>query len=279
MKQNGWKEHLRQQMSFLIGLPALMWQTFFFYVPISFIVFLSFSALSNFVPFLSVIYARVIIRSLCLAVVTAVGCFIVAYPLMYSITQRVSWIKQTLLFLIIVPFWTNFLLHILAWFFVLEPRGVVNTLLLKIGIIHQPVQFLNGFFAVSLMMLYYYLPFMALPIYSSLERFDRRFFEASYDLGATWWHTMRHVVMPLTLPGIRAGFFLVFVPAFGEFAIPELLGGDKIWFVGSVVSQYMLGMSTFSLGAAFTLISCCTLICATVIMHKCIDIIFIPRTK
>jgi ABC-type spermidine/putrescine transport system permease subunit I len=118
------------------------------------------------------------------------------------------------------------------------------------------------------MMVYYYLPFMVLPIYSPLERFDFKLIEASLDLGASWMTTLRKILLPLTLGGIRAGFFLVYIPSFAEFAIPELMGGDKYMFVGSVVSHYILGDQTGSLGAAFTVIACLALLISTVLLYK-----------
>jgi spermidine/putrescine transport system permease protein len=120
------------------------------------------------------------------------------------------------------------------------------------------------------MMVYYYLPFMALPLYAILERFDQRLIEASLDLGATWWQTFYKIMIPLTMPGILSGFLLVFVPSFAEFAIPELLGGDKRMFVGTVVSYEVLGGSTMAQGAAFTLLSVSILMGATVILYWCI---------
>ena len=116
-------------------------------------------------------------------------------------------------------------------------------------------------------MVYYYLPFMILPIYSSLERFNMSLIEASFDLGASWWQTFRRVMLPLTMRGMRAGFFLVYIPSFGEFAIPELMGGDKQMFVGNVVSQYILAEGTGSLGAAFTVVSAIILLATAIFFY------------
>ncbi|MBM3194958.1 MAG: ABC transporter permease subunit, partial [Chlamydiae bacterium] len=128
--------------------------------------------------------------------------------------------------------------------------------------------FLNTGFAVHLMMVYYYLPFMTLPIYSSLEKFDPTLIEASMDLGATKIQTFRRVVLPVLMPAIRTGFFLVFIPAFGEFVIPELMGGDKFMFVGSVVSQFILGEKTAPIGIAFTVLSGIILLFASFLLYK-----------
>ena len=188
-------------------------------------------------------------------------------------------IKILLLFLLIIPFWTNFLLHVYAWFFVLEREGFLNNLLKVMGLIQEPIHFMNSMFATMVMMVYYYLPFMVLPIYSSLEKFDCKLLEASVDLGASSLETLRHIMLPLSLTGIRAGFFLVYIPSFGEFAIPELMGGDKQMFVGSVVARYMLGDETGSLGAAFTVVSCTVLLASSILLYFLIQKMLTPRSS
>lgn len=251
---------------FAIGIPALVWQVIFFYIPLLFIVFSSIVQVSvrgefegftlrHIRLFLTPVYLKVIFSSLLLAFANALICFLIAYPLAYFLAFIGKRYKNLFLFLLIVPFWTNFLLHVYAWFFVLERHGFLNNILLSLGIIQAPIHFLNSLFAIMVMMVYYYLPFMVLPIYASLERFNFSLIEASLDLGASWFATFRRILLPLTLQGIRAGFFLVFIPSFGEFAIPELMGGDRKIFVGNVVSQYILSEGTGSLGAAFTLVS------------------------
>lgn len=255
------------EFSFALGVPALIWQVLFFYVPLCLIVCSSFLAISDLgkiegftlekiLTFFHPTYLRVIFSSVLLGLSTAFFCVCIAYPLAYFMAFRGKKIKNFLLFLLIVPFWTNFLLHVYAWFFVLEREGFINNLLRTIGLIQSPISFLNSIFATMLMMVYYYLPFMVLPIYSSLEKFDYRLIETSVDLGASWLQTLRQIILPLSIGGIRAGFFLVYIPSFGEFAIPELMGGDKQMFVGSVVARYILGDQTGSLGAAFTVVSC-----------------------
>ncbi|MGE5196136.1 MAG: ABC transporter permease [Anaerolineae bacterium] len=254
------------EIPFAIGIPALVWQVLFFYIPLLFIVcssVIEVSANGNFAGitfeklflFFRPTYLKVIVSSLLLALSNAVICLLIAYPVAYFITFTAKRFKNLLLFLLIVPFWTNFLLHVYAWFFVLEKEGFLNQILKSLHMIQEPFHFLNSLFATMIMMVYYYLPFMLLPIYSSLERFDYRLIEASLDLGASWLQTLRRIMIPLTIRAIRSGFFLVYIPSFGEFAIPELMGGDKQMFVGSVVSHYILGEQTGSYGAAFTVVS------------------------
>lgn len=243
---------------FFLGIPGIIWQLLFFYLPLLFILGLSISGSQYghyFSPFFTGSYAGIIIRSLLLALGNGIVCTLVAYPLAYFLAFRAGRLKYLFLFLVILPFWNNFLLHIAAWIFVLDQQGVVNTLLMGIGLIKEPLHILNSPLAVGIMMVYFYLPFMVLPLYATLERFDRRLLEASADLGASWWQTMRNIVLPLSMSGIRSGFFLVFIPSFGEFAIPEFMGGDKKLYVGSLVSHLLLGNQTMASGAAFTVIS------------------------
>lgn len=269
---------IKQESPFAIGSPALIWQIIFFYLPLLLTMVSSIFILSeeegmhgltfkNFAPLFSRPHLLVIFNSIALALLTAFCSLLIAYPLAHFIAFKGKRYKTLMLFFLIVPFWTNFLLHIYAWFFVLEREGFLNTLLKKIGLIHEPIHFLNSLFAVILMMIYCYLPFMVLPIFSTLERFDRRLLEASNDLGASWKKTFKTVMLPLTLPAVRAGFFLVFIPAFGEFIIPELMGGDKKYFVGNVVSQYVLGDETGGIGAAFMVLSCLALLLAVACIY------------
>ncbi len=274
MKNKNFTSHL----PFSFGMPAVIWQIVFFYLPLLFIVVSSILKVSDLGViegitfeklwiFFSPIYLGVIGSSFLLALSNAVLCLFIAYPIAYFLAFTSHKFKNLFLFLLIVPFWTNFLLHVYAWFFVLEKEGFLNNLLRFLGIIDEPIHFLNSMFAIMIMMVYYYLPFMLLPIYSSLERLDRRLIEASMDLGAGWSHTFRRILLPLTLSGVRGGFFLVYIPSFAEFAIPELMGGDKQMFVGSVVSHYILGEETGSLGAAFTVVSCAALLVSVVILY------------
>ena len=270
------------ELPFTIGAPAMIWQVLFFYLPLVILAIssvLEFSELDVFKGFtfqkiaffLRPLYLKVILSSFILALSNAILCLLIAYPLAYFLAFIGKRYKNFFLFLLIVPFWTNFLLHIYAWFFVLEKKGFLNNMLVKIGFISEPLQLLNTPFAIMIMMVYYYLPFMVMPLYSSLEKMDLRLVEASLDLGATWGQTLRRVMLPLTKRGLKAGFFLVYIPSFGEFAIPELMGGDKLMFVGTVVSNYILGDETGSLGAAFTLVASLLLLSSAIVLYWIID--------
>jgi spermidine/putrescine transport system permease protein len=261
---------------FFIGIPAIVWQCLFFYIPLVIMIVTSFIhktpenslrlfSFEKISYFFTPLYLQVIAISFLLAITTTLLCFLIGYPLAYCIAFSKKKTKNLLLFLLLIPFWTNFLLHVYAWFYVLEKHGFLNTLLHQFNI--KPLLLLNSPFAIIIMMVYYYLPFMVLPIYSSLEKFNTNLIEASLDLGASWLQTFRRVILPMTMHAIRAGFFLVYIPAFGEFAIPSLMGGDKIMVVGSVVSEFMLSEGTGSLGAAFMVISCSLLLFSAIIFN------------
>lgn len=253
----------RKHITFACGSLAFLWQVIFFYVPLALVLLTGFSGetwSAGFLPFLNYTYVRVLARSVVMALGTSFMCLLIGYPIAYFLVFHAGVLRNLLLFLIMLPFWTNFLLHICAWFFVLDYNGVFNQALLRWGLIKAPLHILNTYAAIAFVMVYFYLPFMILPLYATLERFDKRLLEASLDLGATWLQTIRHVLIPLTLSGIRVGFLLVCIPAFGEFVIPYFMGGDRTMFAGSVISHFILKTESGVEGAAFTLLSSLVLV-------------------
>ena len=209
----------------------------------------------------------VLLRSLLLSVVNAIICTCIAYPVAYYLAFYVQRFKTLLLFFLMLPFWISFMVQVYAWFFVLEKHGLLNSLLIHLHIIETPLHLLNTPFAIYVVMLYCYVPFAVMPIYSTLEKFDKRLLEASSDLGATPWQTFMQVTLPLSTLGIRTGFFLALVPSFGEFIIPTLLGGGKQLYVGSLISHYFLLARNFSLGSAFTCLSGLVLIMSSCVWY------------
>lgn len=256
------KKSFFDELSFFFISPALIWQVLFFIIPLLFIIALSFVNIDTHVvtfnyyaTLIQLVYVKIIIRSVLLALITAVLCLLCAYPVAYWLTFFLKKYKTVGLFFLILPFWTNLLVLVYAWFFVLEKQGVLNNVLISLGIITEPLSIFNTIIAVIIVMVYCYFPFMLLPLVSTLEKFDRTLIEASYDLGATTRQTFLRVILPLSMPGVLTGFFLVFVPSFGEFAIPSLVGGDKNMFVGMSISHYFLIARNSSMGAAFTCVS------------------------
>lgn len=265
------KKAIAREMPFFLSLPAFLWQGLFFYLPLTIVVVFSFSHFSeanvwqgftfdNYRAVWGSAFARIILRSLLLALSVATACLLVAYPVAYFLARKIKRWKNFLVFLLLVPFWTNFLIQIYAWLFLLERNGIINSMLMKLHLISEPLHLANTLGSIFVVMFYCYFPFMLMPLYTALEGIDGKIFEASFDLGANYWYTFRLVTLPLSMRGVRNGFFLVFVPAFGEFVIPALLGGAKYMFIGSLISYFTINVRNVSLGAAFTCISACVLI-------------------
>jgi spermidine/putrescine transport system permease protein len=195
--------------------------------------------LANYIRSLEPIYVEIYFRSLWMAVLTTVLCLIIGYPIAYFIALRTkpTW-KNTLLTLVIIPFWTSFLIRTYAWIIILRTEGLINQFLLSMGIIASPIEtLLYSEFAVMLGLVYGELPFMILPLYASIEKLDTSLLEAASDLGANSFWTFFKVTVPLTMPGIAAGIILVFIPTIGTFIIPDLLGGAKSILVGNLVQN------------------------------------------
>ncbi len=265
---------LYKELSFLFSLPAIVWQLFFMVAPVGIIIYFSVVepgwwsfSLKHYYQLFKPAYFRIIGRSLFFALATAITCLFCAYPVSYYLVFRVKRLKNFLLFLLTLPFWVNFLVQIYAWYFLLEHKGLVNVVLLNLGIISEPLLLSNSLFAIYLVMVYCYLPFMIMPLYSTLENIDRRLLEASADLGATPWQTFKLITLPLSFSGIKTGLLLVLIPAFGEFVIPSLLGGSKYMFVGSLISYYFLVARNNAVGAAFTCLSGIALIAVLFVFY------------
>jgi spermidine/putrescine transport system permease protein len=252
--------------SFFMAIPALLWQIIFCFLPLLLIAALSFIDISQLTftlkHFSSIInhpHFKMIFWSLSLSFFTTLACLLFGYPLAYYIARRIENYKNLFLFFLVIPFWTNLLILVYSWIFILERSGIFNTFLQTLGLIQEPLVILNSMNAVYLVTFYCYLPFMVLPLYNALEKIDPALLEASADLGATPTQTFFKVIVPGTWSGIRTGCFLVFVPVFGEFTIPLLMGGDKYMFVGNCISHYVFTALNLPRGAAFTILSCCAL--------------------
>jgi putrescine transport system permease protein len=180
-------------------------------------------------------YWIIYLSSLKMAAIGTVLCLLLGYPMAYFIARQPPARRNILLLAVILPFWISFLLRVYAWIGLLNNRGVINELLLWLGVIDQPIQMLYNDFAVYLGIVYSYLPFMILPLYSNLERHDHNLLDAAADLGAKRSRAFIDVTLPLSMPGIIGGCLLVFIPAVGEFTIPALLGGADTLMIGRVL--------------------------------------------
>ena len=170
-----------------------------------------------------------------MAAIGTLLCLLLGYPMAYFIARQPPRRRQLLLLAVILPFWISFLLRVYAWIGLLDNHGVINHVLMSIGIIHKPLPMLYNDFAVYLGILYSYLPYMILPLYSNLERMNLELLDVAADLGARRWRAFVDVTLPLSLPGILGGCLLVFIPAVGEFTIPALLGGSDTLMIGRVL--------------------------------------------
>ena len=178
------------------------------------------------------LYWKAYLRSVQIAFFSALICLVIGYPMAYAIARAEPRWRSILLMLVVLPFWTSFLLRVYAWIGLLNNNGVINNILLALGIIDQPIVMMRTNFAVYVGIVYSYLPFMILPLYATLEKMDLTLLEAAEDLGCRPLKAFMKITLPLSLPGIIAGFSLVFIPALGEFVIPDLLGGPETLMIG-----------------------------------------------
>ena len=181
------------------------------------------------------LYWKAYLNSIFVAATSTLLCLLIGYPMAYAIARAQSSTRNVLLLLVILPFWTSFLLRVYAWIGILKNNGLINNALIALGVIDQPIQMLQTDFAVYVGIVYSYLPFMILPLYANLEKLDLTLLEAAADLGCRPWKAFLKVTLPLSIPGVIAGCLLVFIPAVGEFVIPALLGDPGMLMIGKVL--------------------------------------------
>lgn len=244
------------------GIP-LFWLLLFFLIPFIIVLKISFSEVRLAMPpysplfqwaahglpvpklhfgsyeflFTDPLYVSAYLYSLKVALVATVCCLLIGYPMAYAIAHSGSTWRNVLLMMIILPFWTSFLLRVYAWIGLLKNNGVINNVLLYLGVIHQPLTLLQSDFAVYIGIVYSYLPFMILPLYANLEKHDNTLLEAAADLGANPVIAFLRITLPQSVPGIIAGSLLVFIPAVGEYVVPSLLGRTDQLMIGRVLSD------------------------------------------
>ncbi len=202
-------------------------------------------------------YLQIFQRSLLLSLLTTAGCLLIGFPTALYLALQSERKRNLLLFLVTVPFWTNLLVRTYAWILLLRNGGLVDAGLQGVGLTEQPLGLLYTDTAVIIGLLYCFLPFMVLPIYTSLEKLDWRLVEAAFDLGANRFQALKRIIIPLSMPGIIAGVMLVFIPSLGNYIIPELLGGGKSLMIGNLI-QLQFGSShnwPFGAALAFALLS------------------------
>ena len=262
---------------FVIGVPYL-WLLLTFLVPFLIVLKISFSEMEITNPFGTLVtyvddvlvvklklsnyvfiardelYLLTYLSSLKFAAITTVLCLLIGYPFAYFMARARAALRPVLLMMVMLPFWTSFLLRIYAWKGILANDGLLNRLLLDIGLIAAPLQIMNTPVSLIIGMVYAYLPFMILPLYANLVKLDLRFLEAAADLGATPWQTFWRITVPLSRSGIAAGAMLVFIPTIGEYVVPELLGGPETLMIGRVLWDEFFTNNDWPMASSVTVV-------------------------
>lgn len=248
--------------AWLFMSPLLLWLLLFVIVPTVMIVIYSFASKTalgeirydftwkNYISAFNPVWLKIFLMSIWYAFLTTVICMVVGFPVAYFIGRSPPGVRNLLLTLVMIPFWTSFLIRTYAWISLLSRDGLINSLLVSAHIVPEPIIMMYTPFAVVLGLVYNFLPFMILPIYTSVERLDNAMVEAAYDLGAGPVRAFSQVIIPLTRPGIAAGALLVFVPAIAMFAITTLMGGGKVPTIGEVIQKQFTTARNPPFGAA-----------------------------
>ncbi|MDW8084174.1 MAG: ABC transporter permease [Candidatus Caldarchaeum sp.] len=263
------KKQRKTGLFLLLLLPPLLFYAVFFIFPFLTVVGVGFGAilpseaqrsrgefftLDYFQQALDPLFLRVLSKSLLFALATTAACIVLGFPVAYMIAFKGGRYKNFLVLLVILPLWVTFLLRAYAVLSLLGPEGVVNAILLSMGVIQEPLYLIYNEFAVMLGMIYGYLPFMILPLYASLEKISKTYIEAARSLGAGSFTAFLRITLPLSKPGLVAGSLLTFIPAAGEFVIPSFLGGPGEVFVGTMIYSAFISARNWNWGSALSLV-------------------------
>lgn len=262
--------------------PGVLWLTLFFVIPLLIVLVVSFSKrsllgvvdysfnLNNYVRVFdpSAPYFSIFLRSLSLATINTILCLFIGYPFAFYIARQTPQRQKLLIFLVMVPFWTNFLIRTYALMFIIRDTGLINSWLLNLGIIKEPLQILFTPTAIRLGMLYGYLPFAVLPLYASIEQLDYNYVQAAQDLGADALRVFLRVILPLTMPGVVAAGIITFIPALGDFITPDLLGGGNTFLIGNILQQQFLTVRDWPFGSAMSVVLMALVLMATMIYFR-----------
>lgn len=258
--------------------PYIVWMAIFILIPLLLIVYYGLTvgdsqnystfkfSLDNFRRFLTPTYLKVLGRSVNLAFISTVICLVLGYPMAHIISKKKPSKRNTMILLFVIPMWMNFLLRTYAWLTLLGKNGFINQIVTKIGL--QPLDLLYNDKAVLLGMVYNFLPFMILPIYSVLVKLDKHLIEAAEDLGANQLQVFSRVIFPLSLPGVATGITMVFIPALSTFVISSLLGGNKYNLIGNLIEQQFRWTGDWHFGSTMSLILMVFILITTAITSK-----------
>lgn len=232
-----------------LGLPATIWFLFLIILPLLVTLAMSFASrdaygritydwnIGNYVRFIDPLYLQILWRSFYIGLITVIICILIGYPLAYFIARCPKKMKPVYLMLVIAPFWINLLIRAYGWMILLRYEGIINLFLRRIGLIEEPLQLMYNDGAVIVGLVYVFLQFMVLPLFATIDKMDWTLLESAQDLGAKPFNTFRHITLPLTMPGIIGGSILTFVPAFGSFIIPRILGGSQSLMIGNIIEN------------------------------------------
>jgi len=261
------------------SLPYLLWMMVFILIPLLLVIYFAFTtgnsrdyrtftlSLENFKRFLDPIYLGVLRRSLSLSVISTLICFVLGYPIAYIIAnKKKAKTRNNMILLFVIPMWMNFLLRTYAWLTILGKNGIINTFLNFLGF--QSLDLLYNDGAVVLGMVYNFLPFMVLPIYSVLVKMDKKLIEAAEDLGANKPTVFTKVIFPLSIPGVMTGLTMVFTPAVSTFIISNLLGGNKTTLIGNVIEQQFIYTGDWHFGSAMSMVLMVIILVVMAISNK-----------
>ncbi|MGN0687198.1 MAG: ABC transporter permease [Oscillospiraceae bacterium] len=251
--------------------PYLVWMIVFITVPLLMVVYFAFTTADGQFTLKNVSdagqYANIFVRSIWLAVIATAVCLIIAYPVAFMLSRMKKHHQGTMLMIVMLPMWMNFLLRTRAWMTLLGNTGVINTFIGFLGF--EPVKLINTEGAVVLGMVYNYLPYMILPLYSVMVKIDKSVLEAASDLGCSYMNTLFRVVVPLSVPGITSGITMVFVPAISTFIISRMLGGGSNLLIGDLIEMQFLGNAyNYHLGAAISLVLMVIVLLIMTIMNQ-----------
>ena len=264
----------------LLSTPYILWTILFTIVPLLIILIFSLSAsskignlsmdftLDRYVQFFEPIYADVFFRSIKLSLYSTAFCLILGYTVAYIIPNKKMKMRNFLILFIILPQWTNFLLRTYAWMSILKDNGPINAFLINIGLIKEPLTLLYTDGAVLMGMIYNFLPYMILPIYTVILKIDKAYVEAARDLGASGTTTFRKIILPLSMPGIVSGIIMVFMPAISTFVISDLLGGGHSMLMGNLIQNQFLAARNWQFGSAISMILIFIILITMLVLNK-----------
>lgn len=287
--QGGIVVFLTRNSGLMLAYPSMVFLGIFFVVPLFSVLAFSLGkgtalgtvnldapGLHNYVRLLSpvgnsgLVYVTIIARTVLIALANTLICLLIAYPFAWWMARQPERMRNILMMLVMIPFWTNLLIRTYAWLIILRKDGLINNFLMDVlGVIDKPLEMTNTLGALLLGLVYGYLPYMILPLYTTIERLDKRYIEASSDLYATPWQSFWRVILPLTMPGIIAGSILVFIPSVGTYVVTNVLGGGKIYLIGNLLEQqFMTSNGDKAFGAAFGVVLTVLMLIGTMVYFR-----------